>query len=332
MVSNVSPSTSGPTYPESLGRVYYYGTRYYDPRMGRFISRDPKEELAGLNLYAFVHNNPINKWDYLGMEGNGHDDAGDYGGDDGVIVIDKFVVNGQKTEEGDIVITVNFGGDGTDDDDGGSVGDGDGSAPNNEQQKKECEGLASIIGTFQGEAQKALNQLNSQLAYLQRLQASFSKDNFAFVRDARGFFADFGGDIGFGLGAGVIGGQFAGLGNELLDAYDSAHEGDGLSSAGHIVVGVYVFANEMRPSIYRSRGFEIIAGKVLPAYLVVKIGIKAYEHFGATVYNEWQQARIMEQNNQVTSQLMGNYLQQDNLAKQFQQQYKDKGCDKILGN
>jgi hypothetical protein len=35
--------------------------------LGRFINRDPIEEQGGLNLYAFVRNNAVNAWDYLGM-------------------------------------------------------------------------------------------------------------------------------------------------------------------------------------------------------------------------------------------------------------------------
>lgn len=43
-----------------------YGTRYYDPRNGRFINRDTIEESGGINLYGFVTNNPVNRWDVLG--------------------------------------------------------------------------------------------------------------------------------------------------------------------------------------------------------------------------------------------------------------------------
>lgn len=47
--------------------LYYYGYRYYDTTLGRFLNRDPLEEDGGNNLYAFVGNNPINGSDYLGM-------------------------------------------------------------------------------------------------------------------------------------------------------------------------------------------------------------------------------------------------------------------------
>ena len=58
--------------------LYAYIRRYYDPRTGRWLGRDPMEEKGGLHLYGFCGNNPINKWDYLGMTVTG--EAG-YGGD-----------------------------------------------------------------------------------------------------------------------------------------------------------------------------------------------------------------------------------------------------------
>lgn len=47
--------------------VTYYGYRYYDAAVGRWINRDPIEEAGGYNLYGFVENDGINKMDYLGM-------------------------------------------------------------------------------------------------------------------------------------------------------------------------------------------------------------------------------------------------------------------------
>jgi len=47
--------------------LYYYGYRFYSPTLRRFFNRDPIEEDGGLNLYNFCVNDPINKWDYLGL-------------------------------------------------------------------------------------------------------------------------------------------------------------------------------------------------------------------------------------------------------------------------
>ena len=54
-------------YWDAETELYGYGERYYNPVLGRFISRDPIEEQGGLNLYGFCGNDPINKVDYLGM-------------------------------------------------------------------------------------------------------------------------------------------------------------------------------------------------------------------------------------------------------------------------
>lgn len=48
--------------------LLYYGRRYYDPRNGRFVGRDPIEEEGGFNLYGFCGNNGVNRWDRLGMD------------------------------------------------------------------------------------------------------------------------------------------------------------------------------------------------------------------------------------------------------------------------
>lgn len=44
--------------------------RPYDPDLGRWITRDPIGERGGVNLYGYVQNNPINRIDPLGLEGN----------------------------------------------------------------------------------------------------------------------------------------------------------------------------------------------------------------------------------------------------------------------
>jgi RHS repeat-associated protein len=49
--------------------LYYYRARYYDPQVGRFISRDPIGRAGGTNLYAYVDNNPLNWVDPAGLSG-----------------------------------------------------------------------------------------------------------------------------------------------------------------------------------------------------------------------------------------------------------------------
>jgi len=48
--------------------LYYYGYRFYDPETGRWLSRDPIEEMGGVNLYGFCFNNTLSYIDRLGNE------------------------------------------------------------------------------------------------------------------------------------------------------------------------------------------------------------------------------------------------------------------------
>jgi len=41
------------------------GLRYYNPELGRWVSRDPAGEVGGPNLFGFVNNAPIDAFDYL---------------------------------------------------------------------------------------------------------------------------------------------------------------------------------------------------------------------------------------------------------------------------
>lgn len=49
-----------------LGLIFF-GRRYYDPNTGRFFTPDPKGFIDGPNLYAYCHNNPLNKIDLYGL-------------------------------------------------------------------------------------------------------------------------------------------------------------------------------------------------------------------------------------------------------------------------
>ena len=47
--------------------LYYYRARYYSPALKRFVSEDPSGLVAGLNTYAYVHDDPLGRRDPLGL-------------------------------------------------------------------------------------------------------------------------------------------------------------------------------------------------------------------------------------------------------------------------
>jgi RHS repeat-associated protein len=56
---------------ENDGPLSYYRARYYHPIFGRFVSEDPANWLAGLNLYAYVNDNPVSLSDPSGRQALG---------------------------------------------------------------------------------------------------------------------------------------------------------------------------------------------------------------------------------------------------------------------
>ena len=47
--------------------LIYYNYRYYNPRDGGWINRDPIAEQGGWNLYAFLGNSTQDKFDTFGL-------------------------------------------------------------------------------------------------------------------------------------------------------------------------------------------------------------------------------------------------------------------------
>jgi RHS repeat-associated protein len=69
---------TGQMWMPELG-LYHYKARAYAPHLGRFLQTDPIDVEGGINLYAYVGNDPINLTDPLGLAGviivTGHCDA-----------------------------------------------------------------------------------------------------------------------------------------------------------------------------------------------------------------------------------------------------------------
>jgi RHS repeat-associated protein len=56
----------GQYHDEETG-LYYNRARYYNPRLGRYHSRDPLDLIGGWNWYAYAENDPVNGNDPLGL-------------------------------------------------------------------------------------------------------------------------------------------------------------------------------------------------------------------------------------------------------------------------
>lgn len=75
--------------------MYYYGARYYDPRISIFVSVDPLAERT-MTPYQYVNNDPINFIDPTGMEGEsiiirGANEEYTYNEEDKYTGNDKFI-------------------------------------------------------------------------------------------------------------------------------------------------------------------------------------------------------------------------------------------------
>jgi RHS repeat-associated protein len=55
------------TYYDPVTTLYYYGCRYYTPELGRWVSRDPVEEMYSWSVYIFLDNETIDSIDERGL-------------------------------------------------------------------------------------------------------------------------------------------------------------------------------------------------------------------------------------------------------------------------
>ena len=66
-MAKLNPFRFSTKYQDDETDLIYYGYRYYNASIGRWLSRDPLAERGGKNLYGFVNNNPVRRYDRLGL-------------------------------------------------------------------------------------------------------------------------------------------------------------------------------------------------------------------------------------------------------------------------
>ena len=54
---------------DAAAQMYYFPYRWYSPSAARWLTRDPLGAVDGPNVYAYVGMNPINSYDFLGLQG-----------------------------------------------------------------------------------------------------------------------------------------------------------------------------------------------------------------------------------------------------------------------
>lgn len=67
-IAIVNPFRFSSEYTDEEINLIYYNYRYYNPRLGRWLSRDPLGEAGGENLFLFVCNSPVKKVDIFGQD------------------------------------------------------------------------------------------------------------------------------------------------------------------------------------------------------------------------------------------------------------------------
>ncbi len=71
-MAKVNPIRFSTKYQDDESDLLYYGYRYYSPSTGRWLSRDPLEEIGGYNMYAACRNDMLSFFDTLGEEVQWH--------------------------------------------------------------------------------------------------------------------------------------------------------------------------------------------------------------------------------------------------------------------
>ncbi len=67
VLSKANPFRFSTKFQDNETELVYYGYRYYNPTLGRWLTKDPAQEIDGPALYVTLQNNLQTSYDYLGL-------------------------------------------------------------------------------------------------------------------------------------------------------------------------------------------------------------------------------------------------------------------------
>jgi RHS repeat-associated protein len=226
-------------YYDNEADVYYYGYRHYSPDLGRWLNKDNLGEKGGINLFAFIGNNPISEVDYLGHEGVFENIVGFA---DGILTSARIVVGVA-----------------------GSVIDLDafrerGTSPVKGNEKNNCQFLITINGM--------LNDYESAEKFAIDLMEIFPNDfgdldNFGFVNNPTTYVTDF-------IQVGIL--ELRGIGVPSITTAQYIEE-----SYNHAVehgcncIDIFIVAHSQGAAILNN-ALPLVANKIKPYLRIVTIG------------------------------------------------------------
>ncbi len=166
---------------------------------------------------------------------------------------------------------------------------------------------------------------DSKAGYYQRVAGNFARDNGEYRTNALDFVGDLGGEALNHATRSILPGPLNDVVWSLTDSVISASDGPNWFTLGHLTLATYNIKNLAQPS----GSFAGISKYGGGALLWGGIAIKGYEHFGSTIYNEWQQGSIMQAGHDELDSLRSQYSTEEYHVGKFQEEYKAKGCDNL---
>jgi hypothetical protein len=197
--------------------------------------------------------------------------------------------------------------------------------------RKECDDLFKVIAYYKRETQSTAHTLKHFHARVEYMRRSFAADNGEWLNDTKRLYNDMGLDLLVESGLPqFLPSPFAGWVGNLYSAVKSAKEGRPWQTVGNLFLGYYYTAEMITPEYLKTSGSRAIRQLATRA-MYVAIGIEIVKNYGPTIRNEIQQDSIMRSLEATEYHLYKNWGSNVMQLEQFEDAYKSKGCESVLG-